>query len=169
MRSTLTLLFAVLALYLNRHEVWNKLYGRALFRVAWLAYVWSTVGALGLLAQSRPHTPWVFAALIAGAFPLFRPMAQGVRMRGLAVALLASGFAVSLLDPAQLTHRMVALALLGAYGLWLVGNFLLPPFNARFPKWAVANETWPWLGLATLVAGLLWGIEQGIPQSLRRR
>jgi hypothetical protein len=46
-----------------------------------------------------------------------------------------------------------------AYALWSLGNFALPRFNASWPRWAIAPDVWPWLGLLLVGSALtVWGL-----------
>ncbi len=158
-----SLMLAWVAVVLARYPRWYQLYGRALYQVAWLTYGWTIVGALALLTLTQPYTPWLFLVLIAGSFPLLRPFGNGVRIRGIAIVLLASLLIASLLGSHAPPRWELLAAFAWAYGLWFAGNLLLPRFNARVPHWAVAAETWPWFGLLILVVGLAVGLEDGMP------
>ncbi len=161
--ASLALMMATMAVVLAPYPRWSVIYGRALYQIAWLTYGWTVVGTLAMLTLPQPYTPLVVLALIAGVFPLLRPFGNGVRMRGVAVALLVSLLMVSLLSSHTPPHWELLVALTGAYGLWFAGNLVLPRFNARFPHWAVAAETWPWFGLLMLIMGIVVDLEEGMP------
>jgi hypothetical protein len=153
--ALLALILAGMARFVTGHPHWQERYADPLFWGAWLVYGWTLPGTLALFG-----TPWTLclsgalAVLLVALFPLLRPLAGGVALRGMGVALLLSLLAASLLGPARLP-RWGALAAMGwAYGLWLLGNLLLPRWNTRFPDWAIDPEAWPWLGLLLVGLGL---------------
>jgi hypothetical protein len=99
---------------------------------------------------------WVMLAL-AVALPSLRwplPMALLAPVRGLGVGLLLSAALGS-----GLTYGLAAwlsVASLGwAYILWSLAAFVVPAFNARWPRSALDAGIWPWLGLGFIAVGLV--------------
>jgi hypothetical protein len=73
-------------------------------------------------------------------------------VHGTAVALLltAGGYSLLAFDPAALAPLSFA----GAFLLLGLACRLLPAWNARWPRWALAVDAWPWLGLVLAGVGL---------------
>ena len=104
-----------------------------------------------------PGFAWVMLAL-AVALPPLRwpiPVALLAPVRGLGVALFLS----AALGSGLITHGLAAwlsVASLGwAYILWSLAAFVVPAFNARWPRSALDAGTWPWLGLGFIAVGLV--------------
>jgi hypothetical protein len=153
--AVLVLILAGVAQFITQYPPWNALYTPPLFLGAWLAYGWTLLGALTLFeGHWTLYLSALLAILIIALFPLLRPLKEAADWRGIGVALLLSLLAASLLGPARLQRWGSLAAMSWAYGLWIGGNLLLPPYNARFPSWAVAPETWPWFGLLLLFSGM---------------
>ena len=115
--------------------------------------------ALGALVPwyRDPGFAWVMLAL-AAALPPLRwpiPVALLAPVRGLGVALFLS----AALGSGLITHGLAAwlsVASLGwAYVLWSLATFVVPAFNAGWPRSALDAGTWPWLGLGFIAVGLV--------------
>ena len=151
--ALISLFLASVAQLASRYPEWIELYSRPFFQVAWLVYFWTLSGSLVLFTYGKPATAWIFLVLIAGLFPLLRPIGDGAKMRGIGIALLATLCVAAFFGPQGLQHWWALAA--WAYGLWAIASFALPRFNARFPNWQVVTTSWPWLGLLVLFgAGL---------------
>jgi hypothetical protein len=75
------------------------------------------------------------------------------------VALLLSAAVVTVLASASWHIYERYLLMMWAYALWGLGNFALPRFNASWPRWAIAPDIWPWLGLLLVGRALVvWGL-----------
>jgi hypothetical protein len=146
-----TLLLSSVAQFVRRFPEWIELYSRPFSQVAWLLYFWILSGSLVLFSYGKPATVWLFVVLIAGLFPLLRPIGDGAKIRGVGIALLATLGVAAWLGPKGLQHWGVW-AMWG-YGLWAIANFVIPRFNTYFPNWQVATTAWPWLGLLVLAGG----------------
>lgn len=101
----------------------------------WLAPLALTLAA----ALVPPRIPWGIAAPV----------------HGLAVALLLAAGGFGLL--AYLPGAAVELSFSGAFLLLILAGRPISVWNARFPRWALAAGTWPWLGLILALAGLAGG------------
>ena len=104
-----------------------------------------------------PGFAWVMLAL-AVALPPLRwpiPVALLAPVRGLGVALFLS----AALGSGLITHGLAAwlsVASQGwAYVLWSLAAFVVPVFNARWPRSALDAGIWPWLGLGFIAVGLV--------------
>jgi hypothetical protein len=145
------LFLSSVAQFVSRYPEWIELYSRPLSQMAWLVYFWTLSGSLALFSYGKPATVWLFVVLIAGLFPLLRPIGDGAKMRGVGIALLTTLGVAAWLGPKSFQHWEVW-AVWG-YGLWAIANFILPRFNAYFPNWQVVTTVWPWLGLLVLAGG----------------
>jgi hypothetical protein len=161
--AVLTLGLASLARYTSQQQHWLRLYTSSLDMAARLTYSWALLGAVVLFVflpfQSAGAVIWVFLALAIALLPLAQPLPRAATIRGIGVALLLSAGVVSVLASAGWNTYERCLFILWAYALWSLGNFALPRFNASWPRWAIAPDIWPWLGLL-LVGGALtvWGL-----------
>jgi hypothetical protein len=161
--ATMALGLASLAQYVSQQAHWLRLYTTSLAMGARLTYGWALLGAMALFAllpfQSAGAVVWVFLVLAMALLPLTQPLPQAPTIRGIGVALLLSTGVVSVLASAGWHTYERCLFILWAYLLWSLANFALPRFNASWPRWAIAPDIWPWLGLL-LVGGALtvWGL-----------
>ncbi len=143
---------------------WRQVFGVPLLGVAALVYGWSLAGALSLYAEGSAHLPAIAAMLMAGLFPLLRPVPHAEELRGIGVALLLSLFAAAVLGPEGRAALGAQAWLTWAFALWLLGTLFLPHLNARLSDWSVAPRTWPWLGLIALALGLALAHDPGVIQ-----
>ncbi len=143
---------------------WRMVFGAPLLGVAALVYGWSLAGTLSLYGEGSAHLPGIAAVLMAGLFPLLRPVPHAGELRGVGVALLLSLFAATVLGPEGRAALGAQAWLTWAFALWLLGTLVLPRLNQRLPDWSVAPRTWPWLGLTALVLGLLHAHEPALLQ-----
>ncbi|MGH8590723.1 MAG: hypothetical protein ACREXX_15775, partial [Gammaproteobacteria bacterium] len=92
---------------------------------------------------------------LAAALPPLRwpiPVALLAPVRGLGVALFLS----AALGSGLMMHGLAAwTSLCWAYALWALAAFVVPRFNARWPRFALDAGTWPWLGLGFIAVGLV--------------
>ncbi|MGH8564615.1 MAG: hypothetical protein ACREXW_11230 [Gammaproteobacteria bacterium] len=106
--------------------------------------------------------PWYGGTGLAGlmlalavALPPLRwpiPVALLAPVWGLGVALFLS----AALGSGLVTHGLAAwTSLCWAYALWALAAFVVPRFNARWPRFALGAGTWPWLGLGFIAVGLV--------------
>lgn len=163
--AVLAMAIASIAQGLDRDRNPFKAYAWPLWLAALAIWSWTLLGALALFSEPRtPYLPSTLAILTVALFPLLRPFEAGPAVRGLGVALLASALFGSLLVLEDWSDwgNWAPAALAWAYALWAIGDRVLPRFNARFPQWAVAPETWPWLGLISLTLGLAAAATDGL-------
>ena len=161
--AVLALGLASLARYASQKSHWLRLYTYALDMTARLMYGWALLGAMilfGLLPfQSASAAVWVFLVLAIAPLPLAQPLPRATTIRGIGVALLLSAGVVSVLASAGWYTYERCLFIMWAYVLWSLGNFALPRFNASWPRWAIAPDVWPWLGLLLVGSALtVWGL-----------
>jgi hypothetical protein len=145
---------AGLADYLDLRDGRWTLYGKPLYAVAGLAFgAGLIVAGAGFLAEDT-RLPILLVLLSVALLPLLSPLATAPFWRSIGVILLLSGAFHSLAPGQNAGHVM-----LWGYGLWLVGNALLPGLNARYGGWALDAAPWPWFGLAAVLlatpAGLM--------------
>ncbi len=95
---------------------------------------------------------------LAVALPALRwpiPVALLAPVRGLGVALFLS----AALGSGPMIERLGAYvpiaSLSWAYVLWSLASFGVPRFNARWPRYMLDADTWPWLGLGFIIASVL--------------
>jgi hypothetical protein len=161
--AVLALGLASLARYASQQPHWLWPYTSALDMAARLTYGWALLEAMVLFAllpfQPAGTVVWVFLVLALALLPLAQPLPRASIIRGIGVALLLSAGVVSVLASAGWNTYERCLFIMWAYALWSLGNFVLPRFNASWPRWAIAPDIWPWLGLL-LVSGALtvWGL-----------
>ncbi|MFO1431226.1 MAG: hypothetical protein U1F76_13970 [Candidatus Competibacteraceae bacterium] len=152
--ALLVLLAAILACFIEHSSDWQS-YAEPVFWGAWLVYGWTLLGAFAQFAG--PWTLYLSGSLmvsIIALFPLSRLLTMADPVRGTGVALLATLLVASLPGRERLPYWGTSIAIGWAYGLWLLGNLVLPRWNARFPSWRMAHDAWPWLGLLVLGLGL---------------
>jgi hypothetical protein len=161
---TLAVLALALACLNRSRQDWStRLYTKPLHAVTCLTYVWALLGAVVLFVmlpvQTDTTLPWVFLVLTLGLIPLLPPFPAAASLRGIGTALLLTAAVVSALTAGGWQTSGRCVFVVWAYALWGLGNFGLPRFNARWPGWAIASETWPWLGLVLVWINLvLWGV-----------
>ena len=98
-----------------------------------------------LLFQSASVAVWVFLRFSHRS--LLAQRCRGLRpIRGIGVALLLSAGVVSVLASAGWYTYERFLFIMWAYALWSLGNFVLPRFNASWPRWAIAWTSGPGSG-----------------------
>ncbi|MGH8578428.1 MAG: hypothetical protein ACREXJ_16290, partial [Gammaproteobacteria bacterium] len=112
--------------------------------------------ALAMLAPWSGGTGLAGVMLaLAAALPPLRwpiPVALLAPVRGLGVALFLS----AALGSGLMMHGLAAwTSLCWAYALWALAAFVVPRFNARWPRFALDAGTWPWLGLGFIAVGLV--------------
>jgi hypothetical protein len=161
--AVLALGLASLARYASQQPHWLRLYTSSLDMAACLTYGWALLGAMTLFVllpfQSAGAAVWVFLVLAIALLPLVQPLPRATTIRGIGVALLLSAGVVSVLASAGWYSYERCLFIMWAYALWSLGNFALPRFNASWPRWAIAPDTWPWLGLLLVGSALtVWGL-----------
>jgi len=161
--AVLALGLASLARYGSQKPHWLRLYTYSLDMAARLTYAWALLGAMVLFVllpfQSAGAAVWVFVVLAIALLPLVQPLPRAPTIRGIGVALLLSAGVVSVLASAGWYTYERCLFILWAYALWSLGNFALPRFNASWPRWAIAPDIWPWLGLLLVGSALtIWGL-----------
>ncbi|NJO16094.1 MAG: hypothetical protein HC877_10175 [Thioploca sp.] len=150
---------AVLARLITRSPL-ATLYSRPLYHTAYFSYLLSLISGLYLLGQ--PNISYdgkslvgIFTLLAFGQLPLLRSWVMAPMIRGIGIALLLSlaGFVwVSYSHPDQFFWFTWLWALI----LWGMGHYGLPPFNNRWPQWAVEPTFWPILGFGLLITVFLW-------------
>jgi len=154
--SLLGLGLAVLAGNIDRYSRKEDLYALPLRAVASLACGWTLLCALALFAaaplQESPLLSWCFLTLILCLFPLLKPLPGASAIRGVCIPLLSCPLIIVTLASIGpgLSRWPNCAALIWGYTLWVLGNFVLPRWNERRPQWAVAPDTWPWLGLVAV-------------------
>jgi hypothetical protein len=161
--AVLALGLTSLARYASQKPHWLRLYTSALDMAARLTYGWALLGAMVLFVflpfQAAGTAAWVFLVLAITLLPLLQPLPQATTIRGIGVALLLSAGVVSVLASASWYIYEPYLFIMWAYALWSLGNFALPRFNASWPRWAIAPDIWPWLGLLLVGRALVvWGL-----------
>jgi hypothetical protein len=161
--AVLALGLASLARYASQQPHWLRLYTSSLDMAACLTYGWALLGAMTLFVllpfQSAGAAVWVCLVLAIALLPLVQPLPRATTIRGIGVALLLSAGVVSVLASAGWYSYERCLFIMWAYALWSLGNFALPRFNASWPRWAIAPDTWPWLGLLLVGSALtVWGL-----------
>ena len=161
--AVLALGLASLARYGSQQPHWLRLYTSSLDMAARLTYGWALLGAMVLFVllpfQSAGAAVWVFLILALALLPLVQPLPRAPTIRGIGVALLLSAGVVSVLASAGWYTYERCLFIMWAYALWSLGNFALPRFNASWPRWAIAPDIWPWLGLLLVGSALtVWGL-----------
>ncbi len=156
---TLAIVSLLLALGADAVHRWPSGAGRLsgpLRVAAGLCYVSALLAAFGALVPWHRDggLPGVLLAL-ALALPPLRwpiPVALLAPVRGVGVGLLLSaavGSVLMTLGPGT----WVAVAS-WAYVLWSLAAWVVPAFNARWPRSALDAGTWPWLGLGFIAAGV---------------
>jgi len=161
--AVLALGLASVARYGDQPPYWLRLYIYPLDMAAHLTYGWALLGAIVLFVllpfQSAGAVVWVFLVLALALLPLVQPLPRATTIRGIGVALLLSVGVVSVLASAGWYTYERCLFIMWAYTLWSLGNFALPRCNASWPRWAIAPDTWPWLGLLLVGSALtVWGL-----------
>jgi hypothetical protein len=161
--AVLALGLTSLARYASQKPPWLRLYTSALDTAARLTYGWALLGAMVLFVllpfQSAGAAAWVFLVLATTLLPLLQPLPHATTIRGIGVALLLSAGVVTVLASASWYIYERYLLIMWAYALWGLGNFALPRFNASWPRWAIAPDIWPWLGLLLVGRALVvWGL-----------
>jgi hypothetical protein len=161
--AVLALGLTSLARYVSQKPHWLRLYISALDMAARLTYGWALFGALVLFVllpfQPAGAAAWVFVVLAIALLPLLQPLPQATTIRGIGVALLLSAAVVTALASSGWYIYERYLLIMWAYALWILGNFALPRFNASWPRWSIAPDIWPWLGLLLVGRALVvWGL-----------
>src|SRR5262249_25298254 len=144
---------------------WLRLYTSFLDIAArptyWLGFLGFLMPFVLIPFQSAGVVVWVFLVLALALLPLVQPLPRAATIGGIGVALLLSAGVVSVLASAGWYTYERCLFIMWAYALWGLGNFALPRFNASWPRWAIAPDTWPWLGLLLVGSALtVWGLPQ---------
>jgi hypothetical protein len=128
--------------------------GRTVEAAHWMPALWILLAvALVPLRPLRRHDP----ENRSSAQPELEPGKDrdaGI-VHGTAIALLltAGGYSLLAFDPTA----VAPLSFAGAFLLLGMTYRFLPVWNARWPRWALAADTWPWLGLVLAGAGLATG------------
>ncbi len=148
---------------IGRDPRWYRLYTQPLHAVAGLTYGWALLGAgvlfVSLPMQAPAALPWVFGVLAVALIPVAQPLRMASAVRGLGIAVLLTASVISVLTLGGWSGFDRFLLVMWAYALWGVGNMVAPRFNVRWPRWTLAPEPWPWLGLVLIgVAFILWGV-----------
>lgn len=104
-----------------------------------------------------PGFAWIMLALAVALPPLRWPIPVSLlaRVRGLGVALFLSAALGSWLITHGLTAWLSVASPGWAYVLWSLVAFVVPAFNAGWPRSALDAGTWPWLGLGFIAVGLV--------------
>ena len=140
---------------------WESLYTQPLRLVAGLMYGWALLGTMSLFAmlpmRADAALPWLFLALSLALIPVAQPLRQAAAVRGIGIALLLTGGVASVLALGGWSSVDQLLFVTWAYSIWGLGNFVLPRYNARWLRWRITPDTWPWCGLGIVgIALVLW-------------
>jgi hypothetical protein len=150
---------------------WRGRSRRPLYAMAYLTYGWAVLGVVGLCVllplQAAPGLFWACLVLALALLPLSQPLPGAAAIRGAGVAIWLTTGVVSALSSADWYGLEPLLLATWAYALWLLATLVLPRYNARWPRWAMAPDVWPWLGLLCVVSVLVgWGLPwDGVPQT----
>jgi len=161
--ALLALGLASLAQYVSQAPRWAPLYTRPLYVMVPLTYGWALLGDVvlfGLLpVQAVAAVAWIFLTLALGLLPVAQPLPGAAHIRGTGMALLLSAGVLSALAAGGWYGFERWLLVVWAYALWSLGNFALPRYNAYWPRWTIAPDVWPWLGLLLVCSALgAWGV-----------
>jgi hypothetical protein len=158
---TLSFVSGSLALLAHRlqQERRQQPYARPVAWAAALTYTWALLGTAALFVSGSLRADLglslTLLVLMASLFPLVQPMAEASIIRGFALPLLGSAFIVSTGPFVETADHFRLVALLWGFSLWAVANFILPRWNAQYPQWSVAPDSWPWFGLLSVLCCLL--------------
>ncbi|MCP4106558.1 MAG: hypothetical protein GY749_13660 [Desulfobacteraceae bacterium] len=152
--ALLTLGLAVMAGYIDGFIRWRLHYAQPLRFVSVLGFICimlETLPVFGAVINAgnviKPYEPWLLLIQGLTLFPLLQPLSKPASLRGVGILIFLTGFTASILSLTGFLKWNGITLLLVASVLWGASNFVLPGFNKRWPRWAVAGETWPWFGL----------------------
>lgn len=120
------------------------------------------------LAQIPAHPPfgdafvsWTFTILAFGLLFLRWPLPFVVQshIRGVGFALLITVALAGFWNASTLDFLLRWGTLSWAFALWFLAEFVLPRVHLRWPHWAFAASSWPWIGLILVGANLLAGAD----------
>ncbi len=155
--AILAFALASLGRYLHACGQDENIHVRPLYLFAAITYAMalvSTVLARFEGTSDHGHVAAAIGVLTLAVFPLACAVSGAALIRGIAVPLLLGALVIVVvnysLDP--------ALAVFSGFAFWVIGNLVLPRFNASFPQWAVSSGIWPWLGLICVCIGVIAGI-----------
>lgn len=120
------------------------------------------------LAQIPAHPPfgdafvsWTLAVLAFGLLFLRWPLPFTVQsqIRGIGFAVLITTAQAGFWNAGGLDSLLRWGTLSWAFVLWFLAEFVLPRYRLRWPHWAFAADSWPWIGLILVGANLLAGAE----------
>jgi hypothetical protein len=120
------------------------------------------------LSQVPEHPPfgdafvsWTLAVLAFGLLFLHWPLPFPLQsqIRGIGFVLLITAALAGFWAASPLDSMLRWGALSWAFILWFLAEFLLPRVHLRWPHWAIAGDSWPWIGMILIGVNLLAGAE----------
>jgi hypothetical protein len=124
-----------------------------------LSYAWAVLATVALVTDQWSgqitllHVT-LLVALALASLPLLSGWSWAAAVRGVLVpSLLTLAFVAFLRSLSSGDNATLGLLLLQLWGmgLWAAAHWLLPPFNHRWPRWAIETAPWPYLGLLLVV------------------
>ncbi|MDM8523019.1 hypothetical protein QUF80_06555 [Desulfococcaceae bacterium HSG8] len=150
---TLGLLSLGLA-FLSCVFVRSVIYARPLWYVSACVYAWALAECILIFAGSSGSItdPCFFFIMGLTLFPLLHPFSKAPGLRSFGIALFFSAAWFSFISASGVMGRGFGAPAWSCI-LWILANFVLPGFNRRLPKWALAADIWLGWGFLSLAAG----------------
>lgn len=155
-----TLCLSTLAVLLNRHIEWKKLYGIPIWRVSVVMFCFSLVKAIpsffsAFMSVGDQFLDLIFfIILFVSLFPLLYPLKNGIQIRGIGILLVLSAIVFQVGSVGEFYKWSLTSGAIWAFVLWGLAEFGIPYFNRMFPEWAIDSTTWSWAGLVLILSNL---------------
>lgn len=157
----LSLAGAFYAFYRERKKTESSGYCSSLISVSAMCYGWALLRAIMVFFEAPlSDSPFLFGMcliFITGLFPLLYKFVYADRIRAIAIGLLLLAALINMSAVLGLAGQLRLFIAIYAFVLLMADARILPSANARWPKWAIAQDYWPWIGLILIYASLLMG------------